>query len=244
MGCGADWLSLAERLADQFYCLMPDLPGHGRHLALPMEQPLSFQSLASGLENFLDRLKLEKVSLIGYSMGGRLALYAATTFPKRIQALVLEGVNPGLADEPARRERASADDRQAEYLLAHGIDAFVEQWYELELFSSLKNQPTLLDTLKAQRRHNEAGWLAKVISELSPGRQPPLWPALERLTMPVLLIAGALDTKYTRLTTQIKAQLPEAVVAIIPEAGHNTHLEQPEQFIRQVRIFLESQFYD
>lgn len=244
MGWGGDWLPLAGRLADQFFCLMPDLPGHGRHLDLPMEQPLSFQGLVDGLESFLDHLKLEKVSLVGYSMGGRLALYAATTFPERIKVLALEGANPGLADEMARQERASADDRQAEYLLAHGVAAFVEQWYELALFSSLKKQPALLSTLKAQRQHNEAGWLAKIISELSPGRQPSMWQALERLTMPVLLVAGALDTKYTHLAAQVKAKLPEATVAIIPEAGHNTHLEQPEQFIRQLRTFLDMKLYD
>lgn len=240
MGCGADWLRLAGALADQFYCLMPDLPGHGRHLELPLDQPLQFQDIVLGLERFLDELALEQVNLVGYSMGGRLALYTAVTLPQRVSALALEGANPGLADEQARRQRAGVDDSYAKLLLTEGIDPFLEQWYNLELFSSLKGRPALLEELKVSRRQNDPRWLAKIISELSPGRQPPLWEGLERLTMPVLFIAGALDIKYSALARQLKARLPQAKVALIPEAGHNTHLEQPVFFVRQLRAFLGS----
>jgi 2-succinyl-6-hydroxy-2,4-cyclohexadiene-1-carboxylate synthase len=244
MGCGEDWLPLAEALADQFYCLMPDLPGHGRHLALPLDQPLHFQNIVLSLERFLDELALEQVSLVGYSMGGRLALYTAVTLPGRVQALALEGANPGLAEDQARRQRASLDDDYAELLLTEGVDRFMERWYDLALFSSLKARPALLAALKAGRRQNDPRWLAKIISELSPGRQPALWERLEKLSMPVLFMAGALDTKYTTLALELKVRLPQAEVALIPGAGHNIHLEQPELFVRRLRAFLGSSQHD
>ena len=240
MGCGADWLPLAEALADQFYCLMPDLPGHGRHLGLPLDRPLHFEDVVLSLEHFLDELALGQVSLVGYSMGGRLALYTAVTLPERVKALALEGANPGLAEDQARRQRASLDDSYAELLLSEGVDRFLERWYNLELFSSLKERPALLEEIKGRRRQNDPRWLAKVISELSPGRQPALWERLEKLSMPVLFMAGALDTKYTALALDLKTRLPQAEVALIPGAGHNTHLEQPELFVRQLRTFLGS----
>jgi 2-succinyl-6-hydroxy-2,4-cyclohexadiene-1-carboxylate synthase len=244
MGCGADWLPLAGALADHFYCLMPDLPGHGRHLELSLDQPLHFQDIVLSLEHFMDKLALEQVRLVGYSMGGRLALYTAVTLPERVRALILEGANPGLAEEQARRQRASLDDGYAELLLTEGVDRFLDRWYNLALFSSLKGRPALLEKLKAGRRQNDPRWLAKIISELSPGRQPPLWERLEKLSMPVLFMAGALDTKYAALALELKERLPQAEVALIPGASHNTHLEQPELFIRQLRAFLRSTRHD
>jgi 2-succinyl-6-hydroxy-2,4-cyclohexadiene-1-carboxylate synthase len=244
MGCGADWLPLAGDLADQFYCLMPDLPGHGRHLALPLDQPLHFEDIVLSLEHFLNELGLRQVSLVGYSMGGRLALYTAVTLPERVRALTLEGTNPGLAEDQARRQRAGLDDVYAELLLTEGVDRFLERWYNLDLFSSLKERSALLENIKAKRRQNDPRWLAKIISELSPGRQPSLWERLEKLSMPVLFMAGALDPKYTALALELKVRLPQAEVALIPGAGHNTHLEQPELFVRQLRAFLRSTRHD
>jgi pimeloyl-ACP methyl ester carboxylesterase len=124
-------------------------------------------------------------------------------------------------------------------LLAQGLERFVEQWYELDLFRTLQSRPHLLTAMKAKRKKNDPRWLAKVIKELSPGRQPPLWANLGALPMPVLLIAGELDARYTELATLMGRQMPQARVEIIPGAGHNVHLEQPGQFGEVVTAFLQ-----
>lgn len=238
MGRGANWLPLVEPLAGHFYCLLPDLPGHGRNTQLPLNNPLNFDAVTDALFSFLHTVDALPASLVGYSLGGRLALYFAAKYPTAVSALVLEGASPGLAAEPARRERAALDDRRAAELVQLGLAEFVERWYQMELFDSLRRQPELLAQTKARRLHNDARWLAKIIRELSPGRQPAVWEQLAQLPMPVLLLAGALDAKFTALAGQMAARIPRAQVQIVPNAGHNVHLEQPAAFTHLLREFL------
>ncbi|MFQ5611417.1 MAG: 2-succinyl-6-hydroxy-2,4-cyclohexadiene-1-carboxylate synthase [Anaerolineae bacterium] len=239
MGAGEDWLPIAGMCAGRYFCLLPDLPGHGRNIDLPLAQPLDFDFVVDGLRAWLDRLEPRPVGLVGYSMGGRLALYAALKFPGRFAALVLEGANPGLADPGQRGQRAELDAQRAEALLREGLAAFVEGWYEMDLFRSLQDRPQLLKQIKAKRKRNDARRAARVIRELSPGRQPPLWDRLDELSLPVLLVAGALDGKYSRLAAQMAARISGAGLAVVPGAGHNVHLEQPEQFAGALIDFLQ-----
>ena len=239
LGAGADWLPIAEQCARQFYCLLPDLPGHGNNTDISISGPLNFETVAEGLNQLIERLNLDSLSLIGYSMGGRIALYTACKYPHKINKLILESANPGIANEESRRARATTDDKWAEILLTQGIDAFVEQWYTLDLFKSLQAYPALLAQIKANRKQNDARWMAKIISELSPGRQPPLWAELGRLSMPVLLLAGALDTKYVEMVKLMGEKIPGTTVEIVPGAGHNIHMETPEEFTGWVMKFLQ-----
>ncbi|HMR64804.1 MAG TPA: alpha/beta fold hydrolase, partial [Anaerolineae bacterium] len=102
MGNGADWLPLVKPWADRFYCLLPDLPGHGRHLSRSLAEPLTFDRLADELAKFGESLNLAQVGLLGYSLGGRLALYTALKHPAKFASLILESANPGLTDESER----------------------------------------------------------------------------------------------------------------------------------------------
>lgn len=237
MGRGEDWTSIAASCTSRFYSLMPDLPGHGQNIDLPLTQPLDFADLAIVLQQFIAQLKLGPVNLVGYSMGGRLALYFAVKFPRHVKALLLEGASPGIVEETARHQRATLDDQRATQLLVGGGDVFVENWYEMDLFRSLKKQPTLLEAVKAQRKHNDPHWMAKIIRELSPGRQPSLWDKLEMLPMPITVVAGALDAQYAALAQRMAAKIPQARVEIVPETGHNVHLEKPEEFVELLRVF-------
>lgn len=235
MGSGADWLPVAKSLAGRFFCVMPDLPGHGRNVCRSLARPLDFETVGQGLLETLQGLESGSVGLVGYSLGGRIALYAATVFPQHINALILESCQPGIEAEPARLDRAGADDEQAQILLEYGLDQFVDCWYEQALFSTLKRYPQLLSAFKTKRKKNNPLWLAKIIRELSPGRQPPLWKNLGSLPMSVLLIAGSLDPKYTELAAQMGRQIPYGTTSIIPGAGHNVHLENPERFAELVQ---------
>lgn len=238
MGAGSDWLPVAELCANRFFCILPDLPGHGHNTDLPPAQPLTFERVAREFNQFLQELKLSSVGLVGYSMGGRLALYMAAHQPQTISGLVLESASPGLVGAKERQARATTDDERAAALLAHGINAFVDDWYQMPLFHTLKRRPELLEAVKQRRKQNKAQHVAKVISGLSPGRQPPLWSKLGTLPMPVLLVAGALDSKYAGLMETMERQIPNATLAVVAGAGHNIHLEKPQQFATLIMRFL------
>ncbi|HLF87680.1 MAG TPA: 2-succinyl-6-hydroxy-2,4-cyclohexadiene-1-carboxylate synthase [Anaerolineales bacterium] len=236
LGAGEDWLRVAQELEGQYFCVLPDLPGHGKNTDLPIAAPLSFDVLNQGLLALVDHLRLPQVRLVGYSMGGRAALYFAVHYPERVSSLILESVSPGITNSDERQARAAEDDRRAEAIRAEGVEAFVEHWYTLPLFQSLKTHPRREEMI-ARRKGNHPGWVAKAIRDLSPGRQTPVWDQLPRLEMPVLFVAGSLDEKYTRLGEQIIVRVPLARLAIIPDTGHNVHLEKPEIFIPLLREF-------
>ena len=237
-----DWLEITKKIENEYFCILPDLPGHGESVIGNMVAPLDFDLVAMGLLNLMERLQLASGALIGYSMGARVALYAATKHPERFKALVLEGVNPGLQDDKERDKRLALDHQRAREIENVGIARFIDSWYETDLFKTLRRHPDKLNKIKAARKDNNTAWMAKVLRELSIGSQSSLWDKLDELNMPVLLIAGELDDKYKKIVHRIKDYLKDSQVHLIPEAGHNTHLEAPEEFRKILAYFLKERY--
>lgn len=238
MGRGQDWLPSAKALADSAYSIMPDLPGHAQNTIYQMDQPLSFDMLAEELANLLDHLELNTVNLVGYSMGGRLALFFGLRFPERVQRLVLESASAGIALEKECVERQIVDDQRAEQILAYGMQMFVDAWYQMPLFASLSKKRRLLERIKQTRYKNDPTWIAKVIRDLSPGLQPQVLDQLQSLKMPVLLMAGELDPKYTRIMKAMGESISGAQVITITGSGHNCHAEKPDKVVQHLAAFI------
>jgi len=239
LGSGQDWAVVARGCQKRFCCYLFDLPGHGPHAARPMTSALSLQGLAKELVDSLAALGQRKFSMVGYSMGARLALTVALTHGDKVEALVLESGSPGIELPADRKRRMKLDQARAERIGRNGLNAFVDRWYDAPLFASLKRTPQELNALKNQRCQNDPAWMAKVVVELSPGRQPSLWASLASVRVPCLLLAGALDEVYKKIIDKMQSVLPQANTIIVPRAGHNTHLEQPERFTQAVLDFLE-----
>jgi 2-succinyl-6-hydroxy-2,4-cyclohexadiene-1-carboxylate synthase len=225
-------------LQDQYFCILPDLPGHGENTKLDFSTTISFDFVTDWLFHLLDEIPAPKIHLVGYSLGGRVALHFATRYPEQIHSLILESANAGIIDEAERARRLAEDSARAESMLRDGMPAFVEKWYDMPLFASLKNHPEKISAIKEAAKQNNPRWMAKVIVELSPGLQTPLWDSLSELSFPVLLIAGAKDEKYVQVMQKMAEQIPSAQKNILPEAGHNVHAEQPEVYIELLKNFL------
>jgi 2-succinyl-6-hydroxy-2,4-cyclohexadiene-1-carboxylate synthase len=240
LGDGRDWEVLEGRFAEDFYCIFPDLPGHGENRQqLPVER-LTFRWLEQGLKRLLLELNLPAAHLVGYSMGGRAALYAALYYPRLVKSLTLESASPGLANRRARQARRLLDEQRAMTICEKGLECFLDEWYQMPLFASLQRNPALIDSLRRRRNLNDPQAVARVIAELSPGRQPSLWGKLQKIQVPVLLMAGALDDQYTLIMNQMISRIADARLQIAPGAGHNIHLESPEWYVPSVQTFLSS----
>jgi 2-succinyl-6-hydroxy-2,4-cyclohexadiene-1-carboxylate synthase len=238
-GSAATWAPFLERLRPQFRALVPDLVGHGRSDAPPDSERYSIERCVADLLAILDMLQVERADVLGYSMGGRVALHLACAARERVGALVLESSSPGIADAAERAARIAADEALAESIERDGLSAFVERWERLPLFASQAGLPhELRARLRAQRLLNNPRGLANSLRGMGAGRQAPLWEQLAALDIPTLLIAGELDTKYRALAGQMQALLPNARAVVIPAAGHAVHLEQPQPFIQNVIEFL------
>ncbi|MDO9299736.1 MAG: 2-succinyl-6-hydroxy-2,4-cyclohexadiene-1-carboxylate synthase [Anaerolineales bacterium] len=241
LGKGKSWLEIACPFSDRFYCILPDLPGHGDNTKIDITAPLNFDILTEWLSHLLDQIPVSKIHLVGYSLGGRAALTFACRYPKRILTLTLESANPGITDESERAHRLAEDTARAETILKDGMSAFVENWYHMPLFASLTTHPQKLsvEAIKESAKSNRPDWMAKVIRELSPGAQKPLWDSVSTLSLPVLLITGEKDEKYVQVIHKMAEHISNCKHVIVPEAGHNVHAEQTKEYISLVQKFLQ-----
>jgi len=223
-----------------------DLPGHGgSSLASsplsPVEggAPLGVAGVADLLPHLLDALGLDRVTLVGYSMGGRVALATALRHPHRVGALILESSSPGLTSAAEREARRGADEALASALERGGMGPFVERWLALPLFSGLRRLPVEERTEERERRmRNRPEALAAVLRAMGPGANPPLHDRLGELQIPVLLIAGGEDERYRQEAERMRGAIPGAESCIIPGVGHVPHREEPAGWLDAVQVFL------
>jgi 2-succinyl-6-hydroxy-2,4-cyclohexadiene-1-carboxylate synthase len=238
-GSAATWVPLIGALSPHIRAIAPDLIGHGQSDSPPDAARYSIERCVADLLALLDTLEVQRADVLGYSMGGRVALQLAAAAPERVGALVLESSSPGLAIASERQARVAADEALADMIERDGLAAFVDHWEHLPLFASQAALPE--DTrarLRDQRLRNNPLGLANSLRRMGTGRQLALWDRLAGLGVPTLLIAGALDAKYCTLAGQMLALLPCARMVIVPEAGHAVHLEQPQAFAKNVLEFL------
>lgn len=236
-GAASTWASIIEELADDFRLVALNLLGHGASDAPPELPIYRIESVAADIIDLLDQLGLEQPNLLGYSMGGRLALFLALRYPTWIRSLILESASPGLADERARAQRRQHDNELANKIEARGIPWFVDYWERLPLWASQSDQH--IEGQRSQRLANNPLGLANCLRAMGTGAQPNLWRALPSLALPTCLIVGERDAKFRQINQAMRAAMPNARLSIIPAAGHNTHLENPAAFCRELRSFID-----
>jgi 2-succinyl-6-hydroxy-2,4-cyclohexadiene-1-carboxylate synthase len=225
LGSPDDWQGVVAALPE-IHCIAPALPGHA---GSPVPKGLSHESVVDFLLQYLDDKGIARCSVLGYSMGGRIAMQLALRSPQRVQLLIAESANPGIEDEALRRARAAQDDALATQLAESDFADFLQGWYSQPLFATLS--PAQRDTLL--RRQGIPVALAAALRALSVGRQESLGPRLTSLTCPVHFIVGQKDAKYCRI-----AESATSSCHIVPGAGHNVHLEKPEAFLALLKELL------
>jgi len=241
-GAGDEWGPISDALVAAGYrTIAPDLPGHGATAAVTT-QPAArygFESIVLDLTALLDQLGVDRAHWVGYSMGGRLAWFAALAHPDRVSTLVLEGASPGIAEDVERAERLRSDEALASAILTRGVDWFADSWAALPIFESQRALPDAVRAdLALRRRRNSAAGLAASLRAAGQGAQPYVGDRLGDFPHPVLLVTGALDTKYVNLAAAMAPRFPTSLHLVATGAGHNVHLEQPEWFVRSLLTHL------
>ena len=233
------WEPFRTRFENAFRVAALDLPGHGGSSAPSEAKRYSLPRFADDIARVLDALRMERVALLGYSLGGRAALHFAVMRPDRISALILESASPGIADEKLRQERRQSDEELAEFIEREGITAFVDRWESLSLWETQRSlSDEARSKLRRQRLANDVSGLANSLRGAGSAAHGSLERRLGEINVPTLLIAGALDTKYAGIARQMEQSMPDARALIVPEAGHAVHLEQPDAFASAVLDFL------
>jgi 2-succinyl-6-hydroxy-2,4-cyclohexadiene-1-carboxylate synthase len=217
---GDAWRPVAELLPERYPSALLD---HGAHT---LEGRVA--EIAAAAE--------EGAVLVGYSLGGRLALRAVVRDPGRYAGLVTVGATAGLDDPSLRSARAEADDRLAAWMETAPIEDIVAIWERQPLFA---DQPeVLIEEQRPGRLSHDPAGLAMLLRTAGQGVLEPVWHELLTLELPVLAIAGARDEGYVAAARRIADVAPHGRAEIVEDAGHAVHLQRPQRVAELIEAFL------
>lgn len=235
------WRPFLSAWSESFQVITVDIVGHGKTESPEDVKCYDIKTVASHIIALLDYLQIEKANVLGYSMGGRLALTMACLYPNRIMSLVLENCTAGLQSEEERKERREKDEELACKIETNGIQSFVKKWENIPLFASQKQlSEEKQQFVREERLRNNPLGLANSLRGMGTGAQPSWWKELQKLTMPVLLLNGEWDEKFFHILKRMQNEFQNAKFVKIDGAGHAIHVEQPEKFDTIVRGFLQN----
>lgn len=239
-GDNRTWDPFISSWKERYQVITVDIIGHGKTDCPNEIEQYSIFEVVEQLREIIEKLGLIKVNLLGYSMGGRLALAYYFKYPQTVNKLILESTSPGLRTEHERTERRIQDEKLGDSIIEYGIESFTNKWENIPLFQS---QQALSDSVKQkirnQRLANNPVGLANSLKGMGTGAQPSYWTEVPNLTN-TLLITGELDQKFVRIANEM-TEINEILTHIsVNNAGHAIHVEKPEIFDTIVMEFLEN----
>ena len=238
-GDASTWTAFCEDWGKHSSLIIPDIIGHGNTEAPEQLNRYKIESAAKDLNDILTKLGVKKVDLLGYSMGGRLALTFAILFPDKIRKLILESTSPGLLTEDERNQRCMKDGELAHFIKEKGIEAFVDYWGKIPLFSTMENLSSKVkESIRQQRLSHSTLGLANSLLGMGTGAQPSWWGKLHQLENDVLLLTGEKDKKFCRIAEKMQKSLKNSSWMVIENSGHAIHVEEQEKFGTIVSEFL------
>ena len=218
-GDGEDF-SLVRTWSQFEWCCM-DLLGHGA-------SPKSIEAEEYNVRNQAAQVAGQKSGeiLLGYSMGARLALHAVLEYPKRWKALILISATAGIRE--GREQRKSWDQELVHRLHNSTNKEFWDYWSQVPIIQSQRNVDVDFQQKRDVRRSQaHLDSLAASVLGFGAGVMPSVWHRLHEVDMPVLLIVGQEDQKYSQLGIELRAGIATSELHVVPDCGHAPHLEQP-----------------
>ena len=227
------WGTIDRALAHAHQVVAVDMPGHGG----------SSEVASTLVDGALELARVGgRAAYLGYSMGARFCLHLALARPDLVDSLILISGTGGIDDPGERRTRRRSDEALADRLdpstpgaTALTVEEFLDRWMAGPLFTEISPEAAGLD----ERRRNTGAGLASSLRRAGTGTQLPLWGMLDRLAMPVLVVCGERDQKFTALGTRmVRAIGANASLAVVPRTGHSPHLQDPDAVAGRVLAHL------
>lgn len=167
----------------------------------------------------------ERLVLVGYSMGARLALHVALAIPERVAKLVLISASAGIEDADERAARKATDDALASEIEQGSIEAFISRWRTVPLFAH--DPEWVQQEVAADERRWHPAALAACLRGLGAGAMTPMWGRLGELEMPVAVLAGERDVAYVSSGRRLAAGIRRSSFSVVPGVRHRVALEAP-----------------
>jgi len=240
-GSSETWHEVTRELNGQYRTVAVDLTGHGQSFVPEDHSRYTMEEQIADLDALFVKLNLTNFNLVGYSMGGRIALAYLINHPEKVTSLILESASPGLKTELERINREVADKILSKRIVDEGIPAFVEFWEELALFETQKKLlPEIQDAIRRERLNQSVTGLANSLLAIGTGSQPSYWNQLQYIERPVFLLTGEKDKKFVNIAREMEKCIPEVVHTTISNAGHAIHVEKSSLFATMVRKHLST----
>lgn len=240
-GSPHSWRRVVRLLPGKAVVFMPSLLGHDCRAAAA--DAGDFVAEVERLALLIRSAGLEPAHLAGYSLGGRVALGLLLAHPELFSGATLIGAHPGLDSPAERADRERSDARWRELLDRDGIEAFVESWERQPLFASQQSlAPALLAEQRRERLAHDPHGLSRALARLGLSQMPAYAGELGRIRVPVELVTGALDARFTDLAAGMRARLVEARSTVVADAGHNVVLERPARVAGILERALEARW--
>jgi len=206
--------------------LCPSLFGHGGQ---PEAGHHDFDTEVQRLAALVrDEYGDRPVHIVGYSLGGRLALTLLVRAPHLFRSATLISTRRGLDDPRLRLQRLEQDRAWAAMLENGPLPEFLDLWENSPLFATQRElEVSKLIRLREQRLRHDRFALARAVMALSLGQMPSLEREVARITCPVVLMVGGRDSKFRELAADLAQQIPNSRTIVVSGAGHNLPLERP-----------------
>jgi 2-succinyl-6-hydroxy-2,4-cyclohexadiene-1-carboxylate synthase len=225
---GAQFNELSKHIARPI--IAPDLhPG----------APLTLEGTLFAIEDVINVLG-GPVPVLGYSMGGRLALWLALERPDLVDRLIVVSAGTGIADPERRAQRRATDRELADRITEHDVPTFLDDWLSRPLTSTAFLAPDAAARDRSIREENSAAGLAAALHTFGQGSFPYLGDRLAGLQPPLLAISGERDVRYTEEAAVLAAAVPDGHHEVVPGVGHNVVAEAPEELAGSVERFIAS----
>jgi esterase len=232
LGSSRNWQTAGRDLAANYHVFALDLRNHG---SSPHADDMTYAAMVDDVLSWLDRHELPKVTLLGHSMGGKVAMLLACRHPQRVERLIVVDMAPKDYFWVAHRaEFAAMNELNLTHLKSRAeaelrFEARVDDWAMRKFLAT-----------NLERAANPAdGWrwsinLPALTAALSSLEKNPLT-AADRFEGPTLFVTGG-RSRYVLLEDHaaIKRHFPAVKIEALPESGHNPHMEAREKFTRLV----------
>jgi len=245
-GSAETMLPLLDAVRDGRPAIAIDIVGHGNSDAPDYLETYSMASVVDQVLSVIGPREPNSVHLIGYSMGGRIAISLGARAPWYFASITSLSATAGIDDPIERAERHNADLALADHLEQIGVENFITEWLANPLFATYVaslDEATRANTIE-QRTQNMASGLANSLRGTGTGAMPPVWTMLSALRSPFLAVAGELDTGYVEIAKAMADAAWNGSYEVISAAGHVVHNENFHEVADVVAKFLQSCDYD
>jgi 2-succinyl-6-hydroxy-2,4-cyclohexadiene-1-carboxylate synthase len=240
LGEGSDWEKFAESFlahSPEWQLALIDLPGRSEDDSgwiCP-----SADEFSQSLRDLVATEGWGTAAVAGYSLGGRLGLHAALSFPEVFPVFIGISTTAGIEDEAKRARRVEADSALASRLRSGGDFAgFLREWWHQPVFASPARLVDDVENFLTSRQRRDPIRMAACLETWSSGRMPAQWSALPKYAGLALLLSGEVDTKYIATAERMQAVFQNAEHLVVPEAGHQLLMEKPQEVARAMAAFL------